>query len=79
MLLYPSFPERGSKEETMIQQPTLHLSAAKELSRLPNVEIFKVSKRYVRDCPQMKRQLCLVGSIALALCYENLSVLCNVE
>jgi len=42
VLLYPSPPEKGSKEETTLQQPTLHISATKEPSRLPNVEIFKV-------------------------------------
>ena len=44
MLLYLSLPEKGSKEETIAQQqPTLCVSASKEPSRLPNVEIFKVS------------------------------------
>ena len=44
VLLYPSLPEKGSKEETTAQQhPTLHVSASKEPTRLPNVEIFKVS------------------------------------
>jgi len=44
VLLYLSLPEKGSKEETIAQQqPTLSVSASKEPSRLPNVEIFKVS------------------------------------
>jgi len=44
VLLYLSLPEKGSKEETIAQQqPTLLVSASKERSRLPNVEIFKVS------------------------------------
>lgn len=60
VLLYPSFPERGSKEETMIQQPTLHLSAAKELSRLPNVEIFKSLDVSLRKMTlQLEEQLLL--------------------
>lgn len=43
MLLYPSLPEKGSKEETVAQQqPILQVSASKEPTRLPNVEIFKV-------------------------------------
>jgi len=44
VLLYLSLPEKGSKEETIAQQqPALSVSASKEPSRLPNVEIFKVS------------------------------------
>ena len=51
VLLYPSPPEKGSKEETTLQQPTLHISATKEPSRLPNVEIFKVRQLTITALP----------------------------
>ena len=60
VLLYPSPPEKGSKEETTLQQPTLHISATKEPSRLPNVEIFKV------------RQLTIIALSSLFI--QNISV-----
>ncbi|XP_022802556.1 vacuolar protein sorting-associated protein 13D-like isoform X2 [Stylophora pistillata] len=41
VLLFPSIPEKGSKEETLSKQPSLRVSASKEPCRLPNVEIFK--------------------------------------
>ncbi|XP_048580764.1 intermembrane lipid transfer protein VPS13D isoform X3 [Nematostella vectensis] len=41
VLLYPTAAEKGSREEHATQQPTLHISASKEPTRIQNVEIYK--------------------------------------